>query len=51
MITVYGHVSAWGIPDLSPYVTSTDLYLRMTGLPYRLVLGDLGEGSCWHSSR
>ncbi|MGD9603215.1 MAG: glutathione S-transferase family protein [Gammaproteobacteria bacterium] len=42
MITLYGHVPAWGIPDLSPFVTTIDLYLRMTGQPYRLVLGDLG---------
>ncbi|MBI4696036.1 MAG: glutathione S-transferase N-terminal domain-containing protein [Gammaproteobacteria bacterium] len=41
MITMYGHVPAWGIPDLSPYVTKIDCYLRMTGLPYELVLGDL----------
>jgi len=43
MITMYGHVPAWGIPDLSPFVTAIDLYLRMTGQPYHLVLGDLGE--------
>ena len=43
MITLYGHVPAWGIPDLSPYVTSSDLYLRMVGQPYRLVLGDLAK--------
>ena len=42
MITLYGHVPAWGIPDLSPFVTTIDLYLRMTGLPYTLVLGGLG---------
>lgn len=42
MITMYGHVPAWGIPDLSPFVTTVDLYLRMTGTPYELVLGDLG---------
>ncbi len=42
MITLYGHVPAWGIPDLSPFVTAIDLYLRMTGTPYRLVVGDLG---------
>ena len=41
MITIYGHVPAWGIPDISPYVTKMDCYLRMTGLPYELVLGDL----------
>jgi len=43
MITLYGHVPAWGIPDLSPYVTSIDLYLRMTGQPYRMVVGLLDK--------
>jgi glutathione S-transferase len=38
---MYGHVPAWGIPDISPYVTKMDCYLRMTGMPYELVLGDL----------
>lgn len=42
MIRMYGHVPAWGIPDLSPYVTKIDCYLRLTKLPYELVLGDLG---------
>lgn len=41
MITMYGHVPAWGIPDISPYVTKIDCYLRMVELPYELVLGDL----------
>jgi isoprene-epoxide---glutathione S-transferase len=41
MITMYGHVPAWGVPDISPYVTKIDCYLRMTRLPYELVLGDL----------
>ena len=41
MITLYGHVPAWGIPDLSPFVTKIDCYLRMTGTPYQLVLGAL----------
>lgn len=43
MITMYGHVPAWGVPDISPYVTTVDCYLRMVELPYELVLGDLGE--------
>ena len=43
MITMYGHVPAWGIPDISPYVTKIDCYLRMIDLPYELVLGDLGR--------
>jgi len=42
MITLYGHVPAWGVPDISPYVTTIDCYLRMAELPYELVLGDLG---------
>ncbi len=41
MITMYWHVPAWGIPDISPFVTTIDCYLRMVELPYRLVLGDL----------
>lgn len=41
MIKMYGHVPAWGVPDISPYVTKMDCYLRMTGLPYDLVIGDL----------
>jgi glutathione S-transferase len=41
MITMYGHVPAWGVPDISPYVTTIDCYLRMIELPYELVLGDL----------
>ncbi len=43
MITLYGHVPAWGIPDLSPYVTCIDLYLRMTRLPYQMVVGLLDK--------
>jgi len=42
MITMYGHVPAWGIPDMSPFVSAMDLYLRMAEIPYELVVGDLG---------
>jgi isoprene-epoxide---glutathione S-transferase len=37
MITLFGYVPAWGLPDVSPFVTKVDCYLRMIGLPYQLV--------------
>jgi glutathione S-transferase len=44
MITLYGHIPAWGLPDMSPYVTKIDCYMRMVGLEHQLVMlpdGDL----------
>jgi hypothetical protein len=37
MITLIGYLPAWGLPDISPFVTKVDCYLRMVGLEYRLV--------------
>jgi glutathione S-transferase len=37
MITLIGYIPAWGLPDVSPFVTKVDCYLRMAGLPYQLV--------------
>jgi glutathione S-transferase len=36
MITLYQYIAAWGLPDISPFVTKVDCYLRMVGLPYKL---------------
>lgn len=33
-ITVYGYVPAWGLPDISPYVTKAAFYLKIRGIPY-----------------
>lgn len=44
MITMYGYIPAWGLPDVSPYVSKTDLLLRLSGLQHELVTlpnGDL----------
>ena len=37
MIKMYGYIPAWGVPDVSPFVTKIDCYLRMVDLPYELV--------------
>ena len=37
MITMYGFIPAWGLPDVSPFVSKTDLYMRMAKIPFRLV--------------
>lgn len=34
MITLYGAGANFGVPEVSPYVTKTEIHLRMAGLPY-----------------
>ncbi|AHK30788.1 glutathione S-transferase [Rhodococcus opacus PD630] len=41
MITVYGYVPAWGIPDISPYVTKVVNYLTFTGVEFEHKTQDL----------
>jgi glutathione S-transferase len=34
MITLYGFGENFGLPEVSPYVTKTEVHLRLAGLPY-----------------
>ena len=40
MLTVYKFGSAWGMPDLSPFVVKLETYLRLAGIPYEAKNGD-----------
>ncbi len=35
MITLYGFGTGFGLPEISPFVTKTEVQLKMAGLPYR----------------
>jgi glutathione S-transferase len=35
MITLYGFGPGFGLPEISPFVTKTEVQLKMAGLPYR----------------
>jgi len=35
MITLYGFGAGFGLPEISPFVTKTEVQLKMAGLPYR----------------
>lgn len=39
MITLYGFGPGFGLPEISPYVTKTEVQLKMAGLPYRKAQG------------
>lgn len=39
MITLYGAGEGFGLPEISPYVTKTEVQLKMAGLPFRKLKG------------
>jgi len=41
VIIIYGYVPAWGLPDISPFVTKVINYMAFTGLPYEHRTQDL----------
>jgi len=41
MITLYTFGSMFGVPDPSPFVMKADMLLKLSGLPYRTVAGNL----------
>ena len=43
MIKLYGYLSVWGCSDMSPFVSTTDAYLRMSGLPFETVILPQGD--------
>ena len=43
MIRLYQYTAAWGLPDISPFVTKVDCYLRMVKLPYERMNLPAGE--------
>lgn len=43
MIEVYGYVPAWGLPDISPYVTKLIVYLNLAKIPYEHKSQDLAS--------
>jgi glutathione S-transferase len=40
MITLYKFTPAWGLPDVSPFCTKAETYLRMAGWQYESKVGD-----------
>jgi glutathione S-transferase len=40
MLTLHKFGTAWGIPDISPFVVKLETYMRMAGIPYETKQGD-----------
>lgn len=43
MIKLYAYLQAWGCSDMSPFVSTTDAYLRMAELPFEIVILPQGD--------
>lgn len=43
MMKLYGYLPAWGLPNMSPYVSYTDAFLRMAGIPFEAVVLEKGD--------
>ena len=43
MITLFGFGAGFGLPEISPYVTKTEVQLKMAGLAYRKERGQPGQ--------
>jgi glutathione S-transferase len=43
MMKLYGYLPAWGCSDMSPFVSYTDAYLRMAGIPFEAVILEKGD--------
>lgn len=44
MITLYGAGEGFGLPEISPYVTKTEVQLKMAGIPYAKSVANPAEG-------
>lgn len=43
MITLYGAVPMWGLPDPSPFVTKAEVLIKMAGQPYERRMADFAK--------
>jgi isoprene-epoxide---glutathione S-transferase len=43
MITIFGYVPAFGVPDISPYVTTLIYWLKINKIPFEYKNQDLGQ--------
>jgi isoprene-epoxide---glutathione S-transferase len=42
-VTVYGYLPAWGLPDISPYVTKLIFYMKIRGIEFEYKSQDLSK--------
>ncbi|TDU26375.1 glutathione S-transferase [Panacagrimonas perspica] len=43
MMKLYGYLPTWGLSDMSPYVSYTDAFLRMAGIPFEPIVLEKGD--------